>query len=194
MSRKQPKELRIESILMAAVEEFLEKGYTGASVDAIARRAGISKGGFYHHFPNKEVLLMEANRKLSEPIMEIVKKAISNESALDGLAFYIEEYIKYWFKRPRELSFLFLSMSKAFESPILMDYYKEYAEYSTAFFVRMFEKAVQLGEADITDIEAAGISLMGALDGVLTYAIIHSDIEIETLVQRFRLIWLPEKK
>lgn len=105
MTKKQLKEHRVESLLMAAVEEFLEKGYDGASVDAIAKRAGVSKGGFYHHFPNKEVLLMEANQKLSEPIMEMAEKAYSNSSVMDGLRQYIQEYLNYWASRPRELSF-----------------------------------------------------------------------------------------
>jgi AcrR family transcriptional regulator len=44
-------------ILSAAVEEFAASGYRGASVGAIARRAGISQSGLLHHFPSKELLL-----------------------------------------------------------------------------------------------------------------------------------------
>jgi AcrR family transcriptional regulator len=44
-------------ILSAAVAEFAAGGYRGASVGAIARRAGISQSGLLHHFPNKELLL-----------------------------------------------------------------------------------------------------------------------------------------
>ncbi|ASA19596.1 TetR/AcrR family transcriptional regulator [Paenibacillus donghaensis] len=190
MTKKQLKELRMESLLLAAVEEFLEKGYDGASVDAIAKRAGVSKGGFYHHFPNKEVLMMEANQKLSEPIMEMVEKACLNSSAMDGLRQYIKEYLKYWVSRPRELSFLFLSMSKALGAPALMEYYREYIKQSTAFFVGMFQKAVESGEADMRDPEAYGISLMGALDGVVSYAMIHPEEDIKILAERFGQVWL----
>lgn len=194
MTKKQPKELRIDSLLMAAVEEFLAKGYDGASVDAIAKRAGVSKGGFYYHFPNKEVLLMEANQKLSEPIMEMVEKACQNESAIDGLRQYIKEYLTYWVCRPRELSFFFLSMSKALESPFLMEYYREYVKQSTDFFVGMFKKAVESSEADMKDPVAYGISLMGALDGMVAYAIIHPDEDIEILTERFEQVWLNKRK
>ncbi|WP_438498324.1 TetR/AcrR family transcriptional regulator [Paenibacillus sp. IHBB 3054] len=190
MTKKQLKEHRVESLLLAAVEEFLEKGYDGASVDAIAKRAGVSKGGFYHHFPNKEVLLMEANQKLSEPIMEMAEKAYSNSSAMDGLRQYIKEYLNYWASRPRELSFFFLSMSKALQAPALMEYYREYVNQSTAFLIGMFQKAVESGEADLRDPEAYGISLMGALDGVVSYAMIHPEEDIELLVERFEQVWL----
>jgi len=190
MAKKQPKEIRIEAILEAAVEEFLQKGYDGASIDAIAKRAGVSKGGFYHHFPNKVVLLMEANRKLSDPVMVMAEKACTNESAYAGLSIYIKEYLKYWVERPKELSFLFLSMSKALETEILMGYYKEYLKAMTDFFIFMFQKAIDEGEKNSSDPSILGITLMGALDGVLTYLIISPDENIDMLAERLEKIWI----
>jgi AcrR family transcriptional regulator len=192
MSKKQPKEVRIETILDAAVEEFLLKGYDGASIDGIAKRAGVSKGGFYHHFSNKEVLLMEANRKLSEPIMIIAEKACNCESAYAGLSIYVKEYLKYWMERPRELSFFFLSMSKALESEILMEYYKDYMKASTDFFTHIFQKAYDIGETCNPDTEMMGISLMGALDGVLTYLITNSNMDIDIFAERLEKIWIDK--
>ena len=43
-------------ILDAALEEFAEKGYAGARVEAIARRAGLNKQLISHHFGGKEGL------------------------------------------------------------------------------------------------------------------------------------------
>lgn len=192
MTKKQPKELRIETLLTAAVEEFLVKGFEGASIDAIAKRAGISKGGFYHHFPNKEVLLMEVNKKLSEPIMEMIVAAYSNPSPIEGLKSYSKAYVKYWVTRPKELSFFFLSMAKAFDTPILMMYYKEYIVQSTLFFTGLFRKAVELGEVDVKDPDAYGISLMGALDGLLSYAIMHPNEEVDQLIDRMGKIWFEK--
>jgi AcrR family transcriptional regulator len=194
MTKKQSKEVRIEAFLEAAVEEFLEKGYERASIDAIAKRAGVSKGGFYHHFPNKDILLMQANQKLSEPVIEMVEKAIFNESPLEGLKQYIKEYLKYWGARPKELGFFFLSMSKALESPGLMEYYREYINESTDFFVGMFRKSIEKGEIDIDDPEAYGISLMGALDGVISYVMIHPEEDIDLLTKRFENVWLNKQK
>jgi AcrR family transcriptional regulator len=190
MSKKMPKEVRVESLLMAAVEEFLEKGYEGASVDAIAKRAGVSKGGLYYHFSNKEVILMEANRRLSEPIVEMIEKAYRNESGIGGLKEYIKGYLKYWAFRDRELSFFFLSMSKSLASPVLMEYYREYVNESTNFFVSMFQKAIDLGETNISNPEAYGISLMGALDGVLSYIMVNHETNIEILAENIMQIWL----
>lgn len=193
MSQKMPREVRIEALLTAAVEEFLQKGYNGASIDAIAKRAGVSKGGFYHHFPNKDVLLMEANRKLSEPVERMAEAAFMAESALEGLSAYIKGYLHYWADHPREMSFLFLSMSKAFETGVLMDYYKEYVEASTSFFTEMFQKAVISGELEIDDPEAYGITLMGALDGVISYLIVRPEEDVDRLAKRLERIWLGSR-
>ncbi len=45
-----------ERLLAAAREEFLEKGYEGASLRSIARRAGSSKGAIYVRYPDKAAL------------------------------------------------------------------------------------------------------------------------------------------
>lgn len=45
-----------EKILAAAEAEFARKGYDGARVDAIVRRAKVSKNLVYHHFKDKEDL------------------------------------------------------------------------------------------------------------------------------------------
>jgi len=45
-----------ERLLVAAVEEFSAKGYAGARVEAIARRAGLNKQLISHYFGGKEGL------------------------------------------------------------------------------------------------------------------------------------------
>ena len=46
-------------VLDAAVELFAQHGYDGTSVSQVITRAGVAKGGFYHHFASKEALLYE---------------------------------------------------------------------------------------------------------------------------------------
>src|SRR5262245_41141200 len=49
-----------ERLVLAAAEVFAEKGYEGAGVAEIARRAGFTTGGIYSRFPGKADLLAEA--------------------------------------------------------------------------------------------------------------------------------------
>ena len=51
-----PKKMSEQTILDAAAEEFAEKGYDGARVDAIAKRAGINKAMLYYRVGDKEEL------------------------------------------------------------------------------------------------------------------------------------------
>lgn len=46
-----------ESIRTAALATFAERGFAGAGIDEIARRAGVSTGNVYRYFPGKEALL-----------------------------------------------------------------------------------------------------------------------------------------
>ncbi|MCJ1679169.1 TetR/AcrR family transcriptional regulator [Streptomyces sp. APSN-46.1] len=50
--------LKRRAITEAAVAAFLGSGYSAASVDAIASRAGVSKPTVYKHFGNKERLFL----------------------------------------------------------------------------------------------------------------------------------------
>ena len=54
-------------ILSAALKEFAAKGFAGARVDPIARRAGINKRMLYHYFGSKEGLFKAVlRRKIAE--------------------------------------------------------------------------------------------------------------------------------
>ncbi|TMC20642.1 MAG: TetR/AcrR family transcriptional regulator [Chloroflexi bacterium] len=48
-----------ENILAAAVQLFAEYGYHAAPLRDIARLAGIQAASIYHHYPNKQSLLVE---------------------------------------------------------------------------------------------------------------------------------------
>lgn len=85
--RGRPPDLRKrKSILQAATKLFLARGFVGASMDAIAAAAGVSKLTVYSHFEDKERLFQEIVRarcdaynapdgfeaKLSEPLERVL--------------------------------------------------------------------------------------------------------------------------
>lgn len=45
------------NIVGAALDVFSSRGYAVAGMDEVCVRAGVSKGGLYHHFPSKRALL-----------------------------------------------------------------------------------------------------------------------------------------
>ena len=50
---------KFDQVLDGAREIFLRDGFEGASVDDIARAAGVSKATLYSYFPDKRLLFME---------------------------------------------------------------------------------------------------------------------------------------
>ncbi len=57
---KQNKEIRQKTELMiieSALKLFAEEGYTGASMQSISKKSGVSKGNLYNYFTSKQDLL-----------------------------------------------------------------------------------------------------------------------------------------
>jgi AcrR family transcriptional regulator len=77
-----------ERILAAALTEFAAKGFAGARVDVIARRARINKRMLYHYFGDKEGLFREVlRRKISERAAWL---AAAPEDPIERLPFWFE--------------------------------------------------------------------------------------------------------
>ncbi|MFD1695966.1 TetR/AcrR family transcriptional regulator [Roseibium aestuarii] len=61
-------EQKNRQILDAAIAEFKEKGFLGASMDRISERAQVSKRTVYNHFESKEALFQQINACLFEKL------------------------------------------------------------------------------------------------------------------------------
>ncbi len=59
MHTQQRSEETRAQLLEAAEACFSESGYDAAGVAEICRRAGVSKGAFYHHFATKQAIFLE---------------------------------------------------------------------------------------------------------------------------------------
>jgi AcrR family transcriptional regulator len=77
-----------ERILSAALAEFASKGFAGARVDVIARRAAINKRMLYHYFGNKEKLFRAVLRH----------KIAERRAWATGLSGDPAERLPFWFK------------------------------------------------------------------------------------------------
>jgi AcrR family transcriptional regulator len=63
-----------DAILDAATQVFTERGYRGATVEAILERAGLSKGTFYWHFESKdELMLAVLAERVERPVTELIE-------------------------------------------------------------------------------------------------------------------------
>ncbi len=74
-----------DSILAAADEAFREQG-TGASLEGIARRAGVAIGTLYGHFPNRRALSAGLLRERHTALFELGDELPGRNRPLDALA------------------------------------------------------------------------------------------------------------
>ena len=64
------KQSRPGEIVAAALELFVERGFTATKLDDVARKAGISKGTLYLYFESKEALFRAVVRDVLLPQLE----------------------------------------------------------------------------------------------------------------------------
>jgi TetR/AcrR family transcriptional regulator len=83
----------IEKILIAALGEFADKGFEGARVDEIARRACVNKAMLYYHVGDKKALYAEVLHgvigRVAERVEQEIEKAGNPE---EKLRTYVREF------------------------------------------------------------------------------------------------------
>jgi AcrR family transcriptional regulator len=83
-------ERRRPQVLDAALDLFLENGYEGTSMDAIARAAGVTKPVVYACFPSKDQLFRALLAREEERILDEIQAAFTETDLADPEATLIE--------------------------------------------------------------------------------------------------------
>ncbi|WP_174509054.1 TetR/AcrR family transcriptional regulator [Klebsiella oxytoca] len=90
--KKDPARLH-QQLLESAAMIAGRDGIASLSLNAVAREAGVSKGGLLHHFPNKQALIFALFARL----LAIMEEAISELMAADNLSYgrFTRAYLHY---------------------------------------------------------------------------------------------------
>ncbi|QIG42302.1 TetR/AcrR family transcriptional regulator [Nocardioides anomalus] len=80
---------RRDQLLAAARAEFAARG-ADASLERIAREAGVSIGTLYRHFPTRLDLLLAAFRPRVEEFLLLADEALEMDDPWEGFAHYLE--------------------------------------------------------------------------------------------------------
>ena len=81
---KKSPDVRRNELLDSAQTLFFSKGYEATTVADIMERAGVSKGGFYHHFTAKDDLLEALGERLAAEAVDRLQP-ILEEDGLDAV-------------------------------------------------------------------------------------------------------------
>jgi len=83
-----------DRIVEVARQVFREQGYD-ASLDEVARRAGVGPGTLYRHFPKRENLVDAIMQSWVDSVEQAAEKALASEgSPRDLLLTWFEEYVR----------------------------------------------------------------------------------------------------
>jgi len=72
-------------LLAAAIDALVSNGYAGASTTSIAKRAQVSQGALFKHFPSKHALLGEALQQLFTELVEEFRQKLARDARPDRL-------------------------------------------------------------------------------------------------------------
>lgn len=145
---------RREAILAAALDEFAERGFEGARLDDVARRAGIAKGTIYLYFADKESLFQELIRSALSPFVATIEAARSVDLPLrvvcDRLAgAFAREVLG---TRRKDIVRLMISEGRRFPK-IAKFYYEEVPRRAFAAVRALVRKGIERGEIEDDTLE-----------------------------------------
>ncbi|MEP1535298.1 MAG: transcriptional regulator BetI [Paracoccaceae bacterium] len=79
MPRRSIGDIRREQLSQAAFDALVEHGIRGATLEKVAKRAGVSKGVVLHHFKDKDALfeavMRKSNAVLKDGVLELFRHA-----------------------------------------------------------------------------------------------------------------------
>ncbi len=80
-----------EKIIWAIIDEFVESGYDGASINSVIKKADISRGSFYTYFENKDDMFAYVMDSFTDIAMDFMLK-ILEETGGDVIDMIIKLY------------------------------------------------------------------------------------------------------
>jgi AcrR family transcriptional regulator len=107
--RRTPRQVRahelVEALVEAAAQLLVERGYEGASTNAIADRAGVSVGSLYQYFSGKSDVFREVMERHQAEVHPLVGRAlrdveISDEAPAPAIESLLHELLRVHARRP----------------------------------------------------------------------------------------------
>jgi TetR/AcrR family transcriptional regulator, repressor for uid operon len=184
----------------AAREVFSERGYDGATFQAIAVRADLTRPAINHYFSSKRVLYLEVIDQTNELVVKGAIEQAERETTLIGrLSVFITFAMRANFQNPSASAFLVTTVLESARHPELSRTENDAVRISQEFLVWAVNDAIERGElANDTDVYSLTETLLVVLCGVGFYAgYVRSPQEMESIAETLRQLmagafWRPE--
>jgi AcrR family transcriptional regulator len=157
--------VRRRAILEAATSVFLERGYAGASVDAVVERAGGSKASVYAMFGNKEGLLTALVAEAAEQLISSVDLLPIEQPLTQSLTDFGERFLRL-ILQPTRLALYRLVVGESGRLPELGDvFYRTGPEGVIHRLAEFFRAQAQRGAIRAPEPERLAAYFIGAVRG-----------------------------
>lgn len=161
MARKRVDDPEARARIAAAAEElFAERGFDGAAIRDIARKAGVNGAMIHYYFRNKEglyhTLLEGAASRVRSLLIETTGRSGSIKKRL---ASFVEAYADYMLSQPNIARILYREMLTGAKH--IKQIAQQYAASNYSMLKRLITDGVERGELRDVDAELTPISLMG---------------------------------
>jgi AcrR family transcriptional regulator len=161
-SAREAKRLQTRERLMgAAIAEFKRSGMAEADVGAIVTAAGVAHGTFFFHFPTKEYVLLELERREEERIAKQLDRYLGSKRAT--LSSTMEEAVRLVLGLERRLGAMLFKdfLALHFSQTRPADESKEHPV--VVLVAQEIERAQQRGQvaADVNPMNSAVFFLLG---------------------------------
>jgi AcrR family transcriptional regulator len=152
-----------KKILSAAVKVFSSHGYAGASIREIAKASGLSIGGVYLYFKNKEELYLSLiKERISEKEQRVKEIIAVGEPPSRTLSVLIEMHLDYALKNKE----LILTHIKEHGFSFGMGIRREYFQRQTKIIGDIIKAGIKTGDFRKCDVHQTANLIMGALRGI----------------------------
>jgi len=126
-----------EAILDVAVRVFLDRGYDGASLDDVARAAGITKASIYYHVNSKEDLLERGVGRAFDALYAVLEEQGARAGgALDRLRYIVRRTIEITVAMLPEVALLLRVRGNTAAEQRIVERRREFDHLVARFFAR----------------------------------------------------------
>lgn len=160
-----------EQIFRAAVAEFRESGFHGASMDRISARAGASKRTVYKHFNSKEKLFHELMRRHWSTFQAGLNVNYEQGRDIRDQLTALGHAVGQWLTCPDAMATTRMVMSEVLRSPELVEENQQKTNYSAAI-ADMLRDAANAGQLRIDNPQEAAEEFMVLLKGKAFWPVI----------------------
>ncbi|KQW41626.1 TetR/AcrR family transcriptional regulator [Pseudomonas brassicacearum] len=167
-----------KAIIISAIETLKECGYSGLSIEAVARRAGASKPTIYRWWGNKAALIAEVYESESEQI----RKEPDKGSFKENLNFLLLNLWKVWRETICGEAFRCVIAEAQLDPSTLPKLKDEFMERRRELPRKLVEKAIQQGELPK---DTSRELLLDMIFGFCWYRLLTEQLEVEADINEF---------